>query len=124
MNIRVVLVEDDRKARNELKWLLETQGCTVVYGETGGDALELTADCEPDGLVVSWSACGSDPLRFIRIIHMSLPGLPVFLTVDPSDRVDRKEAAGAGVSRIFTKPLDKDEVQFFFARILGAACGL
>ncbi len=124
MSARIIIIEDDAEARGDMMWILETPGCTVIQAERGEDAIGLTARHEPDGLVISKTTCCNDVLDIIRVIHMSNPGLPIFLTVPVFEKIDRAEAVNAGVNRIFTKPLDVEEVLFFFARILGAACGL
>jgi DNA-binding response OmpR family regulator len=111
--MRILIVEDDRDARNMLQILLEMEGHEVVVatnGEEGWSAFErggfsvVLSDWlmpEVDGLELCRRIRGSDKAKYVYIILVTaLQGKSHYL-----------EGMAAGADDFVTKPYDPDELR-------------
>jgi two-component system, OmpR family, response regulator len=104
---RILVIEDERSAREALKSLLDEEGYTVCTAQDGRDGLERLDDFAPDTVVCDFYLPDIDGLQVIRSVRALGKG-PITVIVitagcggEESERVLRREA-----DFFFQKPLD------------------
>jgi two-component system, sensor histidine kinase len=114
---RVLLIEDNRDAREMFRMVLELAGHTVYEAENGRRGLELLQTKHPEVAVIDIGLPGLDGYEVARRIR-DLPDGPAMLLLaltgyDTPGHLER--SAEAGFDHHLVKPVDLDE----FARLLG-----
>ncbi len=109
-NTRLLVVDDDRYAREALQTVLKRRPFTVDTAENGERALELTAVNSYDLAILDYQLpdmTGVDVLRGARAISPTLPAIFVtaFTTIDKVF-----PAVEAGAERVLPKPFDAEEL--------------
>jgi DNA-binding response OmpR family regulator len=104
----VLLVEDDREARPELKQVLKQKGCRVIDTDNGQDAAREARQTPPDLLVVNMDVPLLYGLVAARLIieHGELGQLPVVIVthedvVDPAPMMEVGTTRDEYVTRLF-----------------------
>jgi two-component system, OmpR family, phosphate regulon response regulator PhoB len=115
---RVLLVDDDADARDEVRGMLASLGLEVVVVSDPDEARRAMAEQTFDAMVVDWDMPGMHPLDFVLSVrktpkHAAIPVL--FLADQPSSRAAVDAFAG-GADDFLPKPLRAPELA---ARILG-----
>ena len=119
MSYTVLIVDDQLSSRVMIREYLSGLGADVIFGTNGREALELSADFEPDLLVIDYHMPFLGGIEASRIIHMSQPDLPILMVTGSISDELREHAIHAGVSRILCKPVDAEELRFFASKALG-----
>jgi CheY-like chemotaxis protein len=120
MEANVLVVEDDKDIRRNLKRLLESEGYTVDLAENGQVALDFLAAAVrlPSVIILDLMMPVMDGFEFRRQQGQieRIAGIPVaIMTAD--GRIDEKRAA-TEASAAFKKPADVDEI----LRVVGHFC--
>jgi DNA-binding NarL/FixJ family response regulator len=118
--LRVLLVDDAARVRQELRQLLELTGRIEVVGEAedGLEAVHLNAELAPDGIVMDLEMPRLDGLEATRQIK-SLPRSPRVVILSVHGRPDEiRQAHEAGADRFVIKGAD---VQTLLNAILAEA---
>ena len=93
---RVLLVDDNRGFRNELRLLLEDCGIEVVAeGENGQEAVELATRTEADVVLMDLRMPVMDGLQAARALRDRVPSLPVIILSAYEDPALKSEADAA-----------------------------
>ena len=95
--VRVLITDDKRAARQGLKALLARVPEVEVVGEAanGQEAVELTAECQPDVVLMDVKMSVMDGLEATRLIKHQWPAIKIIaLTINPRYR-QKALAAGA-----------------------------
>jgi DNA-binding NarL/FixJ family response regulator len=93
---RVLLVDDNRGFRNELRLLLEDCGIEVVAeGENGQEAVELAARTDADVVLMDLKMPVMDGLQAARALRERVPALPVIILSAYDDPALKSEADAA-----------------------------
>jgi len=113
---RVLLVEDDRDARESLKSVLELAGHDVHVAEDGPSGLAAIQELAPDIALVDIGLPGLDGYEVARRVRAQPDGgEPVLVAVTGYGSADdRERAQGAGFDVHLVKPIAGDQL----ARIL------
>ena len=127
----VLVVDDNENARIVLRGLLEDIGLVVDDASSGFDALARIHAKEQEGqgyaiVFLDWQMPDMDGIQTgRRIVAMALAEMPRLVMVTGFGRDDViKEAVGAGMSGILTKPLNAAMVFDVVAQQLNSAPGL
>jgi PAS domain S-box-containing protein len=107
---RVLIVEDDFLVGEKLRGVLEDEGYTVI-GDTasGEEAVEMTADLEPDVVMMDLKLLDMDGLTAARRIMAQHPTPIVALTAhETPDLV--AEASESGIGYYLVKPVARREL--------------
>ncbi len=110
MNMRILVVDDDRAVRDSLRRSLEFNGYTVDLANDGADALARVAQGAPDMIVMDVMMPrlgGLDATRALRSAGNDVPILVLTARDAVSDRVDGLDA---GADDYLTKPFALDEL--------------
>lgn len=115
---RVLLVDDDATARDEIRRILTEVGLRVDAVASVGEATAKMASGSFDALVVDFHSTDIDPLDFVRAVRRDFEQnrLPVlFLSHRPTSR-DAVDAFASGADDFLPKPFRAPELG---ARIFG-----
>ena len=109
--MRVLLVEDDRKAAKLLAKGLQEEGFVVDVAATGEDGEEQATVNEYDVIVLDWLLPGKDGLALCRALRARQLSTPILMLTARDSLDDRVDGLGAGADDYLTKP-------FAFAELL------
>lgn len=110
-SVRLLLVDDHRMLRDGLRRSMEDQGFTVV-GEAadGQEAVRLAQQLRPDVVLMDVSMPRLDGVEATRLIHRSLPGVPVVMLTMHADSDVMSQAIQAGAVGYLVKDCSTEEV--------------
>jgi CheY-like chemotaxis protein len=117
--LRVLVVDDERDARDAVATVLALCGATVTAVTSVADAVESLQAARPDAVVSDIAMPAEDGFTLIRRLR-ELPGAAgiraVALTAYAS-REDRRRILDAGYDAYMTKPIDATELVATVARL-------
>jgi len=119
--LRILVVDDDRDAREALRAVLEDRGALVLLATSASDARRHLAVLRPDVLVSDIRLPGEDGYALLRAVHgdRSAPDLPaVAITAYEADETSDR-ALAAGFHAHFGKPFDPDALIGTIAALAG-----
>ena len=109
--MRILLVEDDRKAARLLTRGLQEEGFVVDVASTGEDGEEKAAVEDYDVIVLDWLLPGKDGLSVCRALRASGNSIPILMLTARDSVTDRVSGLRTGADDYLTKP-------FAFAELL------
>ena len=107
---RVLVVDDDPIIRMLLTRVLEREQLEVQTAPDSSTALELCAASTFDLFLIDYLLPGMDGLALARAIRGQHPELPIALITGSAHLVSAADLAAAGITRLFAKPFDLDEL--------------
>jgi two-component system NarL family response regulator len=112
MTIRIAIAEDQRMLRELLSQLLVREPDFGVVGSaaTGGEALALAAQLEPDVLVLDISLPDVDGIEVARNLKKTLPGLKLVALSIHTERPVVQQMLRAGADAYVVKSSALDEL--------------
>jgi DNA-binding response OmpR family regulator len=108
--MRVLLIEDDRKAARLLSKGLQEEGFVVDVAATGEDGEEQAALNEYDVVILDWLLPGRDGLAVCRALRASGNATPILMLTARDSVADRVSGLGTGADDYLTKPFALDEL--------------
>ena len=112
MGKKILVVEDTEDVRQMMKIMLEISGYTVFEAADGTQAVEKTAEQQPDLILMDISMPVMDGLtatKVIREINSALK-LPI-IAVTAFGKQFYSKAIEAGCNDLISKPIDFDALQ-------------
>jgi DNA-binding response OmpR family regulator len=109
--VRVLLIEDDRKAARLLTKGLQEEGFTVDVAFTGEDGEERATVTDYDVIVLDWLLPGKDGLAVCRTLRAAGRSAPILMLTARDSVADRVSGLRTGADDYLTKP-------FAFAELL------
>src|SRR5437867_6199028 len=109
--MRLLLIEDDRKAARLLAKGLQEEGFVVDVAPTGEDGEEKAAVNEYDLIVLDWLLPGKDGLAVCRALRERRSSIPILMLTARDSVADRVSGLRTGADDYLTKP-------FAFAELL------
>src|SRR5581483_2260184 len=110
-----MIVEDDDKAADLIRLLLESEGFDVVRASTGEEALALAPSQQLSLIALDIRLPGMDGWEFLAKIRLD-PELADVPVVVAAGVVDSKLALAAGAAAILQKPISRAELQATLAK--------
>jgi DNA-binding response OmpR family regulator len=108
--MRVLLIEDDRKAARLLSRGLQEEGFVVDVAATGEAGEEQAALNEYDLVILDWLLPGRDGLAVCRALRASGNSTPILMLTARDSVADRVSGLGTGADDYLTKPFAFDEL--------------
>jgi DNA-binding response OmpR family regulator len=108
--MRVLLIEDDRKAARLLSKGLQEEGFVVDVAPTGEGGEEQAALNEYDLVILDWLLPGRDGLAVCRALRASGNSTPILMLTARDSVADRVSGLGTGADDYLTKPFAFDEL--------------
>src|SRR3989441_2142221 len=109
--MRLLLIEDDRKAARVLAKGLQEEGFVVDLAPTGEDGEEQATVNEYDVIVLDWLLPGKDGLAVCRALRGRDVSTPILMLTARDNLADRVSGLSTGADDYLTKP-------FAFAELL------
>jgi DNA-binding response OmpR family regulator len=109
--MRVLLIEDDRKAAKLLAKGFQEEGFVVDVAQTGEAGEEQAAVNEYDVIVLDWLLPGKDGLAVCRALRARDLSTPILMLTARDSLADRVNGLSTGADDYLTKP-------FAFAELL------
>jgi two-component system chemotaxis response regulator CheY len=121
-DVRVLVVDDSRLARNHIRRVLEGMGLTrLMEAENGAHALTLLKDNEFDLVITDYNMPemdGRELSEFIRF-NPSTTHIPIIMvTSESSSSPKMANIQQTGVNALCDKPFESDEVKAMLVRLL------
>jgi DNA-binding response OmpR family regulator len=108
--MRVLVIEDDRKAARLLAKGLQEEGFVVDVAATGEDGEESAAVNEYDVIVLDWRLPGKDGLAVCRALRAQDVSTPILMLTARDGIADRVNGLRTGADDYLTKPFAFDEL--------------
>jgi len=109
--MRILVIEDDRKAAKLLAKGLQEEGFVVDLASTGEEGEEQAAVNEYDVIVLDWLLPGKDGIAVCRALRARDVSTPILMLTARDSLADRVSGLGTGADDYLTKP-------FAFAELL------
>jgi DNA-binding response OmpR family regulator len=109
--MRLLLIEDDRKAAKLLARGLREEGFVVDVAPTGEEGEEQVVVNQYDVIVLDWLLPGKDGVAVCRSLRTRDVSTPILMLTAKDDLTDRVTGLGTGADDYLTKP-------FAFAELL------
>jgi signal transduction histidine kinase/CheY-like chemotaxis protein len=107
---RLLVVDDERDAREGIRAILESAGYQVATAAGGAEALELLGQRPFDLLLLDVMMPGVGGLAVLREVARQLPDVPVVLITAHASLGMAVEAMGQGAQGLVLKPFDVDNL--------------
>jgi len=122
---RIVLIEDNRDARELLQLLLEDDGYEVLTADSGAAGLERIRSAWPDVAIVDIGLPDLDGHAVARALRQQFDGpIPFLIALTGYGQAeDRQAAYAAGFDAHLTKPVDLRELETLLAQRADGAAG-
>jgi CheY-like chemotaxis protein len=119
---RVLVVDDSRQMRANLRTILGNAGHEVALATTGQEALALVLEAPPDAVVMDSVLPADDGVATLRALRADHPDLPILLHLGlvPLGHLEAALAAGASAYQ-WKAPLDRDALLGWIAGATGPA---
>jgi DNA-binding response OmpR family regulator len=108
--MRVLLIEDDRKAARLLSKGLQEEGFVVDVASTGEAGEEYAALNDYDIVILDWLLPGRDGLVVCRALRAAGNSTPILMLTARDSIADRVSGLGTGADDYLTKPYAFDEL--------------
>jgi DNA-binding response OmpR family regulator len=108
--MRILLVEDDRKAARLLTRGLHEEGFAVEVAESAEDAAELTFLTRYELIILEWVLPGNDGLSLCRALRERDARTPILMLTARDALTDRVEGLNTGADDYLTKPFAFEEL--------------
>ena len=126
---RVLVTDDNHRARQILADMLSSMGFSITLASSGEQALELARAADEAGrpceiAFVDWHMPGMDGLETARaLLSLPRPPRPILLSA-PDREAPPDELARAGIAQVLSKPVNPSQLFDAALRAIGGAQSL
>lgn len=110
MDMRVLVIDDDRRIREMLRRNLVADGYLVDVAADGESGLRRLRETEPDLLVLDVNMPGMSGFEVCRVVRRERRGVPVLLLTARGEVGDRVAGLDAGADDYLPKPFAYEEL--------------
>ena len=116
--LRVLVVDDERDARDAIATVLELCGAEVIAVSSVADAMASLAQSTPDAIVSDIAMPTEDGFALIRQLRGDAgSGVPALALTAYASAADQRRILAAGFDAYLTKPIDANELVETVARL-------
>lgn len=109
MNLRALIIEDERNLTSLLRGYLERDGFEVYEALDGEAGLEMVRRVEPNVVVLDWMLPGMDGMGVLRELRRFSEAYVIMLTAR-AEEMDKIVGLSAGADDYLTKPFSPGEL--------------
>ncbi len=109
MDIRALIIEDEKNLAGLLRGYLEREGFEVHEAFSGETGLAVARRIEPDVVVLDWMLPGLDGMEILRELRRFSEAYVIMLTAR-TEEVDKIVGLSAGADDYLTKPFSPGEL--------------
>ena len=109
-SLKILYVEDDELAREEIADFLEFEVGELIVASNGEEGLELFKKHKPDIVITDINMPKMNGLEMAKEIKKISPNTPIIITSAYSDSDYIIKAIELGISKYVLKPIDVDEL--------------
>jgi DNA-binding response OmpR family regulator len=117
-NMRVLIVEENRRTVGELHDRLTRSGFETEVALTGETALTIVRERDVDAVVLDHSITGYDDWELVRKLKRRMPAIPILLINGPREKGVSRVARQAGATRFLRAPTELDRIVTALAMVL------
>jgi CheY-like chemotaxis protein len=125
--VTVLLVDDEKDAREALRLILQQNGMVVTTAASAREAFDLVERLQPDILLSDVAMPGEDGLSLIRRVRLLPPGggglIPAAALSAYAGAADRRSALLAGFQHHVAKPVDPSRLLAVIATLARKSAG-
>jgi len=107
---KILLVEDDPMAANMVKSVLEKEGHTAEWAESGEDAVQLFRNFEYELLLLDWNLPGMSGVEVCKEYRKGGGARWVIFMTSMSEIESKEKGLDAGADDYLVKPVDPREL--------------
>ncbi len=109
----ILIIDDDKTARETVEALLTGKGYTLVFASSGLEGLKQAANIKPDLVLLDVVMPGIDGFEVCRRLRadLQLSEIPVLMITSLDERESRLQGLEAGADDFITKPFDSVELR-------------
>jgi two-component system response regulator MprA len=123
VQMRLLVVDDDRALRDVLRRALTLAGYDVRLAESGAGALSDVVSVVPDAVVLDIGLPDIDGLEVCRLLRREGNRVPILMLTARDAIADRIDGLDAGADDYLVKPFDVDELKARLRALLRRASG-
>ena len=116
---RILVVEDERSARESIRLLLSIDRHIITEAKDGSEALDLVGRLTFDLVVLDYALPGMQGWEVAIHIQCIAPDLPILMVTAYSEKL--RTADMPGVAAILGKPFSVDELRTAVAKLTSQA---
>jgi CheY-like chemotaxis protein len=110
MNKTVLLVDDEPDIRFTARFMLETEGYSLLEAATGEQALEMLGETTPDAILLDIRLPGIQGWDVLDHVRNNQPGVPVVMMSAHSSGDTMQRAMDQGSTAYLLKPFKQAEL--------------
>ena len=122
---RILVIDDDMQMRQMLRQTLERQGYEVIDASDGREGIRLYRQVPTDLIITDIIMPGKEGVETIIELKRDFPDVKIIAISGGSRGLDAKNCLsyvkGLGVSHVFTKPFDREELLEAILELLATA---
>lgn len=110
MHCRILVIEDNEQNMYLMRFLLESNGHTVIEAYNGEDGIRDAQKTNPDIILLDIQLPGMDGYEIARIIRSSpeLESIPIIAVTSYAMAGDREKILAAGATDYIEKPINPE----------------
>lgn len=110
--LKVMVVDDSKTIRRTAETLLKKQGCEVLTGVDGYDALSKIADYKPDIIFIDIMMPRLDGYQTCALVksNKDFGNTPIIMLSSKDGVFDKAKGRVVGSDNYLTKPFSRDEL--------------
>lgn len=119
---RILVVDDEEIARDNLEFMLSKQGYDVVRAANGRQAMEILSRQDVDVVITDLKMSVMDGIQLLESIRANWPGIQVILITGYATVATAVEALQKGADHYLSKPISLEELREVVRRAM-TRCG-
>lgn len=116
----VLIVDDSRTIRMQVRTVLEQEGLRVSEAADGKAALGVATDVKPDLIITDLNMPEMDGISLVRALRndATFPKIPILILTTVTDQEMKDKGRAAGATGWLCKPFKPDQLKIVLNKVL------